>query len=262
MTVGLLISTYNRPDALELVLQSVAAQTSMPDEIVICDDGSGVETQNLVKEWQKRLPIKYVWQEDRGFRLAASRNKGVAAMTSDYIVQIDGDIILEKHFIADHRRKATRGFYVNGSRVRLNPKATEEMTTSGKFKPIGFFSRGLLRDRDKNFRCAALGLLMGTRYHRHGNAQGCHMAFWRDDFLSINGYDENFEGWGCEDTDLSKRLEALGVCSFKLLRMAQCWHLWHKETPNPKLADAYEYMKENLAKGIFRCKRGIHQHIK
>ncbi len=84
MKVTLLISTYNRPDALNVVLDSVSRQTRMPDEIVVCDDGSGPDTAAVIERWRKRMsaPLIHVWQPDEGFRLAASRNKGIAASTS------------------------------------------------------------------------------------------------------------------------------------------------------------------------------------
>lgn len=263
MKITLLISTYNRPDALDVVLGSVAAQTRMPDEVVVCDDGSGETTREVIDSWRSRLPVPLIhsWQPDEGFRLAASRNRGIAASTGDYIVQIDGDVMLERHFVADHAAKATPGFYIKGSRVRLTPEASRRICGEGKAISVPFFSRDVLKDRMKNFRCAPLGMLYGTRYRRDGVAIGCNMSFWRDDFIRVGGYDENFVGWGVEDTDLCMRLEAAGVRTFKMFRMGLCWHLWHRESPHPRLAEAYEYMNARIAAGHLHPDRGIDQYI-
>src|SRR3954471_9553529 len=104
MQVSLIVTTYNWPSALALTLQSVAAQTLLPTEVLVADDGSGLETHELVQQWGAKLPctLKHVWHEDRGFRLSRSRNRAIAATTGDYIVLIDGDMFLHRRFIEDH----------------------------------------------------------------------------------------------------------------------------------------------------------------
>jgi glycosyltransferase involved in cell wall biosynthesis len=103
-TCTLIISTYNWPKALNLVLLSVLNQRQLPTEIVIADDGSKEETKNLIDSYRDKLsiPIKHVWHEDVGFRLAKIRNKAIATALGDYIIQIDGDVILHPYFIKDH----------------------------------------------------------------------------------------------------------------------------------------------------------------
>lgn len=263
MKVTLLISTYNRADALDVVLDSVAAQTRMPDEVVICDDGSGRETASVIQRWQEKLPVPviHVWHEDKGFRLAAIRNKGVAASTGDYIIQIDGDVMLERHFVADHIDKARKGFYIKGSRVRLSPEGSKALCDSRHARNLSFISSYVMRDRAKNFRWGIMGRLYGTHYHREGVAIGCNMSFWRSDFMMVNGYDEYYEGWGAEDTDLCLRLEGMGVRTFKLFRMGLCWHLWHNERPNPNLGKSRAYMMQRINDKKYIAERGINQYI-
>ena len=130
---SLLVSTYNRPEALGLCLKTVAQQTILPAEIVIADDGSTEETANLIKNIQKDfpVPIKHAWHPDEGFRAAAIRNKGIALCTQDYIVQIDGDIIIHPKFIADHLEMKTPGYFIVGSHVMLSPEQTERLMKQG-----------------------------------------------------------------------------------------------------------------------------------
>ena len=129
MKVSLIITTYNSPDMLRLCLMSAAAQTRVPDEVIIADDGSGDDTRLLIEEFSRNFPcpIKHAWQEDRGFRAAEARNNAMRICDCDYVVMIDGDIIMERHFIADHSRLAQRGFFVVGSRSKLKPATTHHL---------------------------------------------------------------------------------------------------------------------------------------
>ena len=77
MRVSLIITTYNWPESLLLVLKSIENQTRIPEEIVIADDGSSDETKEMIGKFQKgsELNIIHSWQEDNGFRAAKSRSK-------------------------------------------------------------------------------------------------------------------------------------------------------------------------------------------
>ena len=118
MKTTLIISTYNRPEALSVCLDSVRFQTVMPDEVIVGDDGSTSETKDLIESFKKDFPVPliHLWQEDKGFRLAMMRNKSVAAATGDYIIEIDGDIFLHNKFVEDHKRLAKPGHYLRGTR--------------------------------------------------------------------------------------------------------------------------------------------------
>lgn len=100
MKVSLIITTYNWIEALNVTLQSAMQQSILPNEIIIADDGSGQETMDFIKEWQKKskIPIIHSWQEDKGFRAASSRNKGIAKAKYEYIIMVDGDLHLHKNF--------------------------------------------------------------------------------------------------------------------------------------------------------------------
>ena len=143
MRVSLIITTYNRPDALKLVLQSITSQSVLPNEIIIADDGSKNSTKKCIDEFKNffSIPLIHSWQEDKGFIVAKSRNKAIAKSKFDYIILIDGDVILHDKFIEDHLKHAEMGFFVQGSRVILNKRATEELLSNNS--NVSFFSRGL-----------------------------------------------------------------------------------------------------------------------
>src|SRR5690242_8999091 len=120
-SVSLIISTYNWPDALELCLQSVQQQRLLPNEVIIADDGSAKETGQVIEKFQKRLlaPLHHIWQADEGFRLGMARNKAIAAASSEYLIQVDGDLVLHPDFVYDHVHAARKGHFIGGSRVLL-----------------------------------------------------------------------------------------------------------------------------------------------
>ncbi len=103
-TVAIMVSTYNWPEALERCVQTILAQDRLPDEILIADDGSGEATKQAVERFKSisKVPIHHIWHPDEGFRLSVIRNKAIEAAQSEYIIQIDGDILLDPHFISDH----------------------------------------------------------------------------------------------------------------------------------------------------------------
>lgn len=134
---SLIITTYNSPDRLALVLDSVRDLSPIPAEVIIADDGSTDDTRELIESYAKSFPcpLRHIWQEDKGFRVSISRNKGIAAATQDYIITIDGDMIVDSHFIADHLRFAKRGVVLQGSRTGLSAFATQEILAAKAQNP-------------------------------------------------------------------------------------------------------------------------------
>ncbi len=268
MKVSLIVSTYNRPDALAVTLESILRLHRLPDEVIIGDDGSAQETIDVIKEFQARFPIPliHVWHEDKGFRLAMIRNKSIARATGDYIIQIDGDLILHPHFVADHIVAARPAAFIKGTRVRLSKEATEQICAakSPPHRPIRFFSSAIEKKKECAIRCIPLSKILAPRFKRNViSGQGCNMSFWRDDFIRINGYDEHYEGWGAEDDDLALRLYRAG-CRKRALRFAGIiFHLWHheRESQDQTHAANLDYCRTQSEKGVVRCRQGIDQYL-
>ncbi len=138
MKISLILSTYNRPDALAVTLESILRLDRLPDEVIVGDDGSTRETAEVIESFRPRFPIPLVhlWHEDRGFRLAKMRNKCIARATGDYIVQIDGDLILHPAFIADHAAAARPHAFLKGTRVLLDRPYSEAICASQNPPPV------------------------------------------------------------------------------------------------------------------------------
>ena len=226
----ILVSTYNWPEALELSIRSMQRQTVLPHEIVIADDGSSRETKELISRLKKEcsIPIVHVWHPDEGFRKTMILNKAIAKVTGEYILQVDGDVILSRHFVSDHIELAERNHFVCGSRVKLNKEITQKIIAGGDFPPriwempLGFMAN--------SFRSRRLRRFMAKRYARRiDHLRGCNMAFWREDAIRINGYNEDLQQWGHEDSEFAFRLHFAGV-EKKALKGGGCvYHLHHNE---------------------------------
>lgn len=260
-TISVIVSTYNRPGALRRTLEGLALNRVQPLEVIVGDDGSTEETRRLVDEMREDFPcpLRYVWQEDKGFRLAEIRNKTVAMARGEYIVQIDGDVIPDRNFVADHQRIARRGFFVRGTRVELTPEYTArlEKDSGESLRLPGLMSGHVSGNRIKSLRLGLPGRIYSSHYRRGGTGMGANMAYWRSDFMDINGYDESFKEWGCEDTDLMERLLMNGVGSFKTFHIARCYHMVHREKPiQPETRNA-RILAEHLEKGITRIENGV-----
>jgi len=121
------------PRRSDLTLKSVARQSVAPGEIIVADDGSGPETACVVERWKGRLwaPLVHLWQPHEGFRLARSRNRAIAAANGNYLIIVDGDMVLHEHFVADHLSAARRGSFIQGVRLLTEAEAAERMLREG-----------------------------------------------------------------------------------------------------------------------------------
>lgn len=235
--VSVVITTYNRSDALLAVLAGLARQTDTDFEVLIADDGSRLEHQTavLTAPVAKALRVKHVWHPDVGFTASRIRNRGVAASTGEYIVFLDGDCVPEIDFIAQHKKFAQTGFFVNGSRVLLSPEFTTQVL-SGRQQISGRSAWYWLRQRVFGHASKISGLLRLPDFPWRNKAafswkgiRSCNFGCWRTDFERVNGFDESFVGWGHEDADFVLRLHNSGVIRKNGFCATEVFHLWHKE---------------------------------
>lgn len=262
MRTSLVISTHERPDALAAVLDSVSRQRAAPDEIVIADDGSGAATRELITGFTRRsaVPVRAVSQPHEGFRLTRLRNIAIAASTGDYLIFIDGDMLLHEAFVADHRRLARPGYFTQGVRVRADEALTAKLVDQPRM-PLGPWSPGLgtlrraylLRSRK-----------LASAAHRLANRiiaiKGCNQAFWRADLVRVNGFNEAIQGWGPEDKELCARLAHAGVDRQTLMFGGIAVHLHHPPASRGALPANREVLDETVRERRIWCERGLDAH--
>ncbi|MDE5940978.1 MAG: glycosyltransferase family 2 protein [Muribaculaceae bacterium] len=255
---SLIVTTYNSPRFLELSMRSVFNQRMLPDEILVADDGSGEETRMLVEELavESFVPVRHIWQPDEGFRAGAIRNRAIEAAKGEYIIQIDGDMILHPAFVKDHIAMAKRGTFVCGSRVMLDRNLTETILNTGRID---------LKPGEEGIKSPINGRRMKlltpffARYKASDGtyARSCNMACWRDDLMLVNGYNEDIRGWGREDSELSWRLINAGVKKRFLKFGAIQYHLDHKENSKDLDPRNIELMERTRREKLTWAKNGI-----
>lgn len=261
MKVSLIITTYNRPDALNCVIQSAMNQSELPDEIVVADDGSTNETMLIVQQWQRKslVPIIHCWHEDTGFRLSAIRNKAIAISCHEYIIMVDGDIVLHRHFIRSHKQRAALNTFLQGSRVLLSKKKTAEILLE-KTSNVYVFSSGI------KSRLNALYLPFLSRFVSYYNndlarIRGCNLSFWKNDILKVNGFNEDFEGWGREDTEFMVRMLNNDIRCLKMKLEGFGYHLYHPESSKAMLMENQRILDEAIRLRATRCENGIDKYL-
>jgi len=261
MRTSLIITTYNRADALSLVLRSVEGQTVLPTEVIIADDGSTKETQKMILDFQENsnLNIIHSWQEDKGFRAAKSRNKAIAKSNDDYIILIDGDMILHPEFIKDHVNNAEPGYFVQGTRVLLTQKATEDTLKKKKIK-FSFFSQGI-QNRRNTIHSDFLSKLFVKKKNYLRGIKTCNMAFFKQDCTNVNGFNNDFEGWGKEDSEFVVRLLNNGINRKNIRFNAIQFHLWHHENTRASLEQNDTILKNAIDNSAKWCDNGISQYL-
>lgn len=260
MKVSLIITTYNWPEALNAVLRSVNNQVVLPDEVIIADDGSKDDTSNLINNWKKKLkiPLIHAWQEDDGFRLARSRNNAIAKSSGDIIIMIDGDMVLSKKFILSYKKSMKKGFFIQAGRVLTDLKRSEHIQATGELP--NFFSSGI-RNRKNTISNEFLSKIFSYTRNNSNGTRGCNMAFWRKDVFEINGFDNEFVGWGREDTEFTERMLNYGVNRLYLKFSGVAFHLYHEEKPRTSVPGNDERLQMTVLEKKSKCENGLDRFL-
>ncbi|WP_435189484.1 glycosyltransferase family 2 protein [Pseudothioglobus sp. nBUS_23] len=261
MRISLIITTYNQPESLFLVLKSIEKQTLKPSEIIIADDGSSDSTKNLITEFFKDSDLNFFhsYQEDLGFRAAQSRNKAIAIASSEYIVLIDGDMILHPEFISDHLKHAKSNFFIQGSRALLTEQKTYEVMKKKQTK-INFFQSGI-KNRLNSIHSNIFSKFFSLNKNYLKGIKTCNMSFFREDCINVNGFNNDFIGWGREDTEFVVRLMNKGINRKSLKLSAIQFHLWHNEASRKSLQKNDLLLHKAIEQKMTYCKNGISKFL-
>ncbi len=262
--IAVLISTYNSPEFLRLVLDGYRNQSDTGFSIYIADDGSDERTKNLINQFQSDfpVPIHHIWHEDHGFRKARVHNMVLAQIVEPYVILTDGDCVPLPHMIETHRRAAKEGHFVSGGRILLSQPWTEALAqgTSRIHNDATVFQ--WLIHRLKGDINRIMPILMpphlGTPQQQLKGIRGCHLSCWLGDLVKINGFDESFEGWGREDSDLVARLFHAGIYRLNLRGMPVL-HLWHREEKREQLNKNDRLLDECLKEHRIEAIKGLKQ---
>lgn len=261
--IALLMSTFQRPAHLRLALESVALQEGVEGrmELVVTDDGSTDETPAIVEAFARRAGFRvgFTTHPHTTFCLSRCRNEGAKASRAPYLLFLDGDCVLPRdhvHMHLSHRRKNT---VMAGDCCRLDEEGSRGLSPDdvrtdrmAQLAPPAELRRLAKLDRTARF-------YRLIRHPRKPKIFGNNVGIWRSDYERINGYDENFQGWGCEDDDLRNRLSRAGVRVASILRWTYTYHVWHApDTTAPATWKQGVNVPYLLRKGrLTRCRNGL-----
>jgi len=266
MKFSLIITTYNKKKLLELCLISLSMQKVLPDELIIADDGSKEDFLPLLREMKNlmNIPIKFVTQQDQGFRAARSRNNGVREAKGDFVFFLDQDILISNGFFQVVKENIRKKWFLVGWPIRITENQVSQFTKDiiRNQDYMSIVSGDQLKKFKKQYKKDRIYRILnqwgfrkkGTKF-RSGIA-----GFFKEDFIRINGYDEKYIGWGNEDDDLGRRFYLSGLKGINPFYHEYAVHLWHKEHHNDGERVNLSYHKDKekeLSPENFRCEYGF-----
>jgi glycosyltransferase involved in cell wall biosynthesis len=260
----LLVSTYNWPSALEVVLRSALEQRHLPAQVVVADDGSTDDTAALVQRYvgdfaARAIPLVHVWHPDEGFRLAAIRNRALAAATGDYVLMVDGDCVLHPDFVRSHLAFARAGSFVQGSRTMVSQARTARALARRETR-FRLYEPGL-KNRQNALSLTLLSRFVPAPQDPLRGTRGCNMAYWRADAVRVNGFNERFVGWGREDSEFTARMLAAGLVRRKLKFGGIVYHLWHPERPRGSVDENHALYERIVRERASWCEPGLDRYL-
>ncbi len=263
LEIAVILSTFERPTHLARSLLSLAQQRGVDGqfEVIVSDDGSNDYTPSLVKGFAETAPFPLIWvsHKHNGFHVARCRNDGARASHAPYLLFSDGDCLFPNDHLQKHLLARRPGIVRAGDCYRFDEETTAridaEVVNSGEFaRWIPWSERRRLLSM----------LIKGHYYLRCGHPKkpkltGLNIGISRADFEAVNGFDESFVGWGCEDDDLAFRLRKAGRQIVPVLAYTQCFHMWHAVDPTRPtkwLDGANVHKLDDLARPV-KCARGL-----
>jgi glycosyltransferase involved in cell wall biosynthesis len=262
---SVIITVYNRSHLLRKALLSLKNQSVTPDELILSDDGSeediAADIQDIVKDFQ--FPVKFVKQENKGFRLAKCRNNGVRNSSGEFLVFIDQDIIQTNNLLEEYiiNRKEKR--FLTSERIVLSEEQSEKITEQ---KIADNYYDDIIEKTQKErvakqykkdktyYRLQKLG------FNNKPDLRGFYHAINRNDYIEVNGYDEKYIGWGGEDDDIRRRLNKIGVMGYNPLRIGYPIHLYHSpfQVDKERINEEYHLTrKKEINNGFYRPEFGL-----
>jgi glycosyltransferase involved in cell wall biosynthesis len=267
VTISVLVSTYRRPEFLDLVLHGYAAQTDRAFEVVTADDGSGDETRRVIERAaaDHGLDIVHVWHEDRGFRKTEILNRAIVAASGSYLLFTDGDCIPRSDLVATHRALARDGRYVAGGYLKLPPTVSErvdrEVVSSGKVADLGWLRAAGWRPGRRALRLtrsSTVGALFDRLTPTAADFHGNNASVAREALTAVNGF-EGEMGYGGLDKALGYRLQNLGIRGIQARHRAVALHLHHdRPYRDREVVDRNRAILARIRRGReVRARRGI-----
>ncbi len=269
MKTTVIVTTYNRPDALREVIRGFTNQEDLRFDLIVADDGSKGETGSMLKSMADSLPfsLKHVWHEDLGFRAAAIRNKAIVQSNADYLIFTDGDCIPQKNFVKNHKKLAERGWVLSGNRILMSKVMTNELLRErldwsgwGASHFVVHYLRRRINRLLPLVDLSAIESFRKLQAKKWSGVKTCNLSVWKSDIVAVNGFEESYQGWGLEDSDLVVRLIKKGLCVKSARFATPVLHLWHEENDRSQLTENQRLLDAVIASDTHKAKIGLDNH--
>jgi glycosyltransferase involved in cell wall biosynthesis len=271
MRASVIIAVYKDIESLSLIITALKRQTYKNFEVIIAEDGENPQMREYIVSITD-LDVKHTTQEDIGIRKARSQNNGIIASSGDYLIFIDGDCVPYTTFVEAHVALAASKTVLSGRRVNLSETLTQKIK-AGILDIIDIEKRlykyiALAFEKNSKYEYGVYLSPMGWFYpllsklrKRNTSILGCNFSCFRDDMITLNGFDEGYgETSLSDDTDLDWRFRAYGLEIKSCKNVANQFHLWHKYNERDIGSFYWEKMVENKANNRFKALVGISQH--
>ena len=265
--VSVVVTAYEQPETLSLVLLALARQSVPPAEVVVADDGSGEAVSAALRVLAPDLAFRlvHVWQTHADFRAARSRNNAIHQARGRLVAFLDQDTLPHRRWLECHLAQAGPGRmglgYLYWLNEQLAPQITRAALAGGAFETWQTPADArALAARQRKYAWYAFLRRLGFGIKHKPKLNSCNFSAWREDLLRVNGFDEAFVGWGQEDDDLGRRLYGAGVRPVVLVDRALVAHI-----PHPSRRPAGWRQGGNVARLLRRgvpvhCPQGLDAH--
>lgn len=268
-SVSLIVTTYNQKERLALVLDSIKHLHTLPTEVLVADDGSKEDTRELIHSYARTFPcpLRHIWQEDRGFRLSQIRNRAINAAQGEYIIIIDGDMIVHPSFVHDHIAFAKPKVFLQGSRVILDSHTSQTILQNKQqnqndayaytFGHGGFKAKSCKILAQWVYQNSKVDSKFFAKKDFIKGIRGCNMSFYKRDCEAINGFNQDFIGWGREDSEFVARFLFNGGVLRRLKFAGIAYHLYHEENARDMLESNHQIYLDTIQTQAKYCQNGL-----
>ena len=260
LKASVIISTYNQPEWLKLVLYSYDIQTVKDFELIIADDGSDAQTKTVIDEFkaQSDLNVIHVWQEDEGFQKTKILNKAIVSSNAEYLIFTDGDCVARQDFVETHLKLSQPNCALSGGYLKLTDKISQTITHDIIFEQKCFDKHWLLaKGQPDNFKLNKLTKLkfkakiLNFITTTKATFDGMNVSCFKNDIVAVNGFDERMQ-YGGEDREVGERMMNNGIRFLQVRYSTICVHLHHERpykhdkamTENEKIRSATKQNRE------------------
>ncbi len=255
--ISLIVPVYKNIEFLDMIFESLKKQSTKNFEFIITEDDNDKEVQKFISKKINEcdFQVQHINQEDLGFRRNKALNEALKIAQGNLLVFIDGDCFLHKKFIEEYNKAYNEGDCFIGRRQSLGKNFSREVI-SKKMTTLNYF-KILCSDSPKKEFKESIYLFGFKRVSKYLSLLGSHFAVKKDLLIKINGFDEDYVGYGLEDCDLEWRLRAAGGSFVNMKGRAIQYHLWHEETSRDKVNFNLELYNQKKSIGNWRCKNGL-----